>query len=113
MVLSAPGLRDWGVCRACSSTIGNAYFIWVMHTDVLGLKMLAIVTNASHIPRTAAIFKAVFSLPGPLQQAGESGPHNIVWPLLLDPGYDQSLNHRSMRMTSYPHIDAPRIRLAF
>ncbi|CAK0861070.1 unnamed protein product, partial [Prorocentrum cordatum] len=53
-------------------TIGNAYFLRVMHTDVVGLRRLAVVTNAFHMPRTKAIFEAVFSLSGP-GQAGASG----------------------------------------
>jgi hypothetical protein len=43
-------------------TIGNAYHCRTMHTDPAGLRNLVVVTNAFHMPRTRAIFDAVFAL---------------------------------------------------
>jgi uncharacterized SAM-binding protein YcdF (DUF218 family) len=43
-------------------TIGNAYFLRTIHTDVLGIRNLVIVTNKWHLARTEAIFDIVFSL---------------------------------------------------
>jgi len=49
--------------ESCSyDTIGNAYFARVIHTDVLRLQRLLIVTSEFHMPRTQAIFKWVFRL---------------------------------------------------
>eukprot|EP00746_Dinoflagellata_sp_MGD_P015239 gnl/MRDRNA2_/MRDRNA2_133771_c0_seq1.p1 gnl/MRDRNA2_/MRDRNA2_133771_c0~~gnl/MRDRNA2_/MRDRNA2_133771_c0_seq1.p1 ORF type:complete len:264 (-),score=36.58 gnl/MRDRNA2_/MRDRNA2_133771_c0_seq1:77-868(-) len=50
-------------------TIGNAFFLRIMHTDVVGLRRLIVITNHFHAPRTKAIFEKVFSLP-PLPQHG-------------------------------------------
>merc|ERR1719160_1401826 len=44
-------------------TIGNAYFLRTVHTDVTGYRRLTVVTNDFHAPRTRAIFEKVFSLP--------------------------------------------------
>lgn len=43
-------------------TIGNAYFLRVIHTDPRKLKKLCIITSDFHMPRTKAIFEWVFSL---------------------------------------------------
>jgi uncharacterized SAM-binding protein YcdF (DUF218 family) len=44
-------------------TVGNAFFTRVLHTDVLGLKRLAVINNKWHIPRTKAVFRHVFGVP--------------------------------------------------
>lgn len=44
-------------------TIGNAYMLRMMHTDVAGWRHLVIVNNEFHMGRTRAIFQKVFSLP--------------------------------------------------
>lgn len=44
-------------------TIGNAVFLRLLHTEVRGIRQLAVVTNDWHFPRTQAIFDLVFSLP--------------------------------------------------
>lgn len=44
-------------------TIGNAYFLRTMHTDVMGITRLHCITSAFHMPRTRAIFEFVFALP--------------------------------------------------
>ncbi len=49
-------------------TVGNAYFSRALHTDVRGLRRLAVVNNRFHMPRTRAVFEHVFSLP---PRAGE------------------------------------------
>lgn len=46
-------------------TIGNAFFTRVMHTDVLRLRRLHVITSAFHFPRTKAIFEFVFAIPAP------------------------------------------------
>lgn len=44
-------------------TIGNAVYLRLLHTEVLGLRRLLVVNNGWHMPRTRAIFDAVFALP--------------------------------------------------
>lgn len=44
-------------------TIGNAYFTRIMHTDVMRLKRLGIITSKWHMPRTREIFKFLYQLP--------------------------------------------------
>jgi uncharacterized SAM-binding protein YcdF (DUF218 family) len=44
-------------------TVGNAYFARVMHTDVRGLRKLAIINNHFHMERTRHVFSHVFSVP--------------------------------------------------
>jgi uncharacterized SAM-binding protein YcdF (DUF218 family) len=44
-------------------TIGNAYFTRLLHTDVRGLRRLAVVNNRFHMDRTRHVFRHVFSLP--------------------------------------------------
>ena len=46
-------------------TIGNAYFLRTIHTDVVGVRRLLLITNKWHMARTLAVFEAVFALPGP------------------------------------------------
>lgn len=43
-------------------TIGNAYMLRAIHTDVAGMRRLVIVNNEFHMGRTKAIFEKVFSL---------------------------------------------------
>ncbi len=43
-------------------TIGNAFFTRIMHTDIMNLKNLCIITSDFHIERTREIFKWVFRL---------------------------------------------------
>lgn len=44
-------------------TVGNAYFCRTIHTEPTGLRALEVYTNTFHMPRTTAIFDAVFALP--------------------------------------------------
>ena len=46
-------------------TIGNAFFLRTIHTDVLGVRRLLLITNKWHMARAMAIFEAVFALPAP------------------------------------------------
>ena len=58
--------------EGCSlDTVGNAYMCRVMHTEPTGLRRLAVVTNAFHMPRVQAVFEHVFSLP---LRAGDDAP---------------------------------------
>jgi uncharacterized SAM-binding protein YcdF (DUF218 family) len=43
-------------------TIGNAFFVRLVHTDPLGLRRLLIVNSEFHMARTEAIFRWVFSV---------------------------------------------------
>lgn len=43
-------------------TIGNAYFLRAIHTEVAGYRRLHVITSAFHLPRTQAIFEFVFAL---------------------------------------------------
>jgi uncharacterized SAM-binding protein YcdF (DUF218 family) len=58
-------------------TIGNAYFLRTLHTDVLGIRRLVIVTNDWHMARTAAIFRSIFDLQ-PLHSPICGGPSEYV-----------------------------------
>lgn len=49
-------------------TVGNAYFTRVLHTELRGLRKLAVVNNAFHMPRTRHVFEHVFRVP---PRAGE------------------------------------------
>ena len=51
-------LESWSL-----DTIGNAAFARLMHADLRGWRRILVVTSASHMPRTRAIFEWVFSLP--------------------------------------------------
>lgn len=44
-------------------TVGNAYFTRLLHTEVRGLRRLAVINNHFHMPRTRAVFEHVFSVP--------------------------------------------------
>eukprot|EP00928_Gymnodinium_smaydae_P048767 TRINITY_DN32643_c0_g1_i1.p1 TRINITY_DN32643_c0_g1~~TRINITY_DN32643_c0_g1_i1.p1 ORF type:complete len:265 (-),score=57.59 TRINITY_DN32643_c0_g1_i1:24-818(-) len=50
-------------------TIGNAYMLRAMHTEVAGWQRLIVVNNEFHMPRTKAIFDKVFAL-SPLPNFG-------------------------------------------
>ena len=43
--------------------VGNAFFVRVLHTDVRGLRRLAVVNNRFHMPRARAVFEHVFGIP--------------------------------------------------
>lgn len=49
--------EDWSL-----DTVGNAYMLRAMHTEVAGWRDLCVVTNEFHMPRTRAIFEKVFAL---------------------------------------------------
>ena len=44
-------------------TVGNAFYTRTIHTDVRGLRRLAVINNAFHMGRTRAVFDHVFSVP--------------------------------------------------
>jgi uncharacterized SAM-binding protein YcdF (DUF218 family) len=46
-------------------TIGNAYFSRVVHAIPRGLTRLLVITSEFHMPRTEAVFRWVYALPGP------------------------------------------------
>ena len=46
-------------------TIGNCFFTMRMHCEPLGLRRLAVVTSAFHMPRTEAIFRHIFGTLSP------------------------------------------------
>mmetsp|Transcript_11885 Transcript_11885/g.16353 ORF Transcript_11885/g.16353 Transcript_11885/m.16353 type:complete len:275 (+) Transcript_11885:157-981(+) len=43
-------------------TIGNAYYLRMLHTEPSGIDKVIVVTNSWHMPRTKAIFDCVFNL---------------------------------------------------
>ena len=49
-----------------TDTIGNAYFTRVLHTDIMQLANLGIVTSKFHMPRSKEVFKFMYNLE-PLQ----------------------------------------------
>jgi len=49
-------------------TVGNAFFARVMHTEMRGLRRLAVINNHFHMPRTRTVFEHVFRVP---PRAGE------------------------------------------
>jgi len=48
---------------ASLETVGNAYFVRALHTDVLSLYRLVVINNFWHMPRCKAVFDHVFSVP--------------------------------------------------
>ncbi len=46
-------------------TIGNAYFARTIHAAPAGFSRLLVVNSNFHMPRTEAIFRWIFALPGP------------------------------------------------
>jgi len=59
------GLKDFTpdmVLREALSldTLGNAFFTRLLHTDVVGLRRLHVITSAFHFVRTRALFEFVF-----------------------------------------------------
>ena len=53
------------LAETCSyDTIGNAYFARVAHSDPAGWRRLLVVNSVFHMPRTEAVFRWVFGLPG-------------------------------------------------
>lgn len=46
-------------------TIGNAYFARAVHVDPRGFAHALVITSEFHMPRTEAVFRWVFALPGP------------------------------------------------
>lgn len=52
--------------ETCSlDTIGNAFFARLLHIDPLRLRRLLVITSEFHMPRTAFIFRWIFSLDAP------------------------------------------------
>ena len=55
------GAREKSLLEERSTdTIGNAYFTRVIHTDLIKLKKLGIITSKFHMPRTKEIFRTLF-----------------------------------------------------
>jgi hypothetical protein len=51
--------------ESCSyDTIGNAYFSRVVHVIPRGFSRLLVITSEFHMPRTEAVFRWIYSLPG-------------------------------------------------
>ena len=44
-------------------TVGNAFFVRVLHADILSFFRIGIITNAWHMSRTRDVFSHVFSVP--------------------------------------------------
>ena len=65
--LIAHGVAPHTILPEASSydTIGNAYFVRVIHVDPRGFRRLLVITSAFHMPRTEAIFRWVFGLDAP------------------------------------------------
>eukprot|EP00960_Hanusia_phi_P068252 766797-Hanusia_phi.AAC.4 len=62
---------------ASMETVGNAYFVRALHTDVLQLHRLVVINNFWHMPRCKAVFDHVFSVPN-------DGPNDGVLKLRLE-----------------------------
>lgn len=78
----------WILCETASyDTIGNAYFSRVFHVDPRAFKHLLIITSASHMPRTKAIFQWVYGLKSPLGQ----NDYTLVFEEVPDLGMNEEL----------------------
>lgn len=76
------------LCETASyDTIGNAYFSRVFHVDPRAFKHLLIITSASHIPRTKAIFQWVYGLKSPFGQ----NDYKLAFEEVPDRGMDEKL----------------------
>lgn len=52
-------------------TIGNAFFARTIHTDPRGWARLLVITSEFHMPRTEAIFRWIYGLPGAVEYSLE------------------------------------------
>ncbi|UCH95510.1 MAG: YdcF family protein [Candidatus Aminicenantes bacterium] len=78
----------WILCETASyDTIGNAYFSRVIHVDPRGFKQLLIITSASHMPRTKAIFQWVYGLKSPCRP----NDYTLTFDEVPDQGMDKEL----------------------
>jgi uncharacterized SAM-binding protein YcdF (DUF218 family) len=78
----------WILCETVSyDTIGNAYFSRVIHVHPRGFRHLLIITSASHMPRTKAIFQWVYGLESPFEQ----NDYTLVFEEVPDLGMDEEL----------------------
>ena len=78
----------WILCETASyDTIGNAYFSRVFHVDPRAFKHLLIITSASHMPRTKAIFQWVYGLKSPFGQ----NDYTLVFEEVPDRSMDEEL----------------------
>ena len=57
-------------------TVGNAYFARIVHTEILGLRRLAIINNSFHLPRTKAVFDHVFAVS---EKQGKSAGYHLTY----------------------------------
>ncbi|MGB0467667.1 MAG: YdcF family protein [Pontibacterium sp.] len=77
---------------ASYDTLGNAYFLKVIHIDPLKLKRIKIITSEFHMPRTRAIFEFIF---GP---CFTDQPCELSFETVSDKGLDESvLQQRRLR----------------
>lgn len=58
-----PPLVHTSASRPIRYQVGNAYFARVLHTDVRGLRNLAVINNHFHMLRTRNVFSHVFEVP--------------------------------------------------
>ena len=78
----------WILCETTSyDTIGNAYFSRVIHVEPRAFKYLLIITSASHMPRTKAIFLWVYRLKSPFGQ----NDYTLVFEEVPDRDMDEKL----------------------
>ena len=78
----------WILCETASyDTIGNAFFSRVFHVDPRAFKHLLIITSASHMPRTKAIFQWIYSLKSPYG----SNDYTLAFEEVPDRGMDEEL----------------------
>eukprot|EP01031_Cornospumella_fuschlensis_P025530 gene25530-30826_t len=54
-------------------TIGNAYFLRMVHLSATQFSRIVVITNDWHMPRASAIFSHVLSLPPTAESAGSGG----------------------------------------
>lgn len=84
------GIPPDDVAEECWSldTVGNAFMLRLMHTEIGGWRRLIIVNNQFHMPRTRAIFEKVFQGLGPPLA---SGSYDLEFIEVPNDGLDQAV----------------------
>jgi len=83
--------------NASYDTVGNAFYLRAMHTDVRSWHRLLVVTNEFHEPRVKLTFDWVFGLPS---TEGSESPYRLTYLAFPDDKitpYDRCINARRTR----------------
>jgi len=89
--------REKILTETCSyDTIGNAYFARFMHTEILGLKKLLIITSEFHLARVKSVFNWIFNLDTPFQ-------YELNFQSVTDTEIPEDILQKLLLMLSHQH----------